>query len=98
MYAYSIAKVQIATKRHTFYNNYNDHKILAMSGHCIATECNTTSNVGYCLKYICGHLLLLMYMAKIADGTTMSTYLPLIGLHKLCLPSLVIYCKQFSGH
>ena len=56
-----------------------------MSGHCIAAECNTTSDVGYCLKLyeeICGHLLLLMYMVKIAAGTTMSTYLPLIGLHK----------------
>ena len=39
----------------------------------------------YTIPYeeICGHLLLLMYMAKIAAGTTMSTYLPLIGLHKL---------------
>ena len=39
--------------------------------------------VQYTYEEICGHLLLLMYMAKIAAGTTMSTYLPLIGLHKL---------------
>ena len=34
-------------------------------------------------KEICGHLLLLMYMAKITAGTTTSTHLPLIGLQKI---------------
>ena len=49
-YAYSIAKVQVATKIHIFHDDYNDHLTLAMSGHCIAAECNTTSDVGYCLQ------------------------------------------------
>ena len=47
-YAYSIAKAQVATKIHTFHDDYNDHQTLAMSGRCIAAECNTTSNVGPC--------------------------------------------------
>ena len=40
----------------------------------------------FAYEEICRHkfasYILLMYMAKIAAGTTMSTYLPLIGLHK----------------
>ena len=49
-YAYSIAKAQVATKLHTFHDNYNNHQTLAMSGRCIAAECNTTSDVGYYLQ------------------------------------------------
>ena len=33
-----------------FHDDYNDHQTLAMSGCCIAAECNTTSDVGYCLQ------------------------------------------------
>ena len=33
----------IATKIHTFHDNYNDHIYLN-------AECNTTSDVGYCLQ------------------------------------------------
>ena len=45
-YAYSIAKVQVATKIHTFHDDYNDHQILAMPRRCIAAERNTTSDMG----------------------------------------------------
>ena len=41
-----IAKVQqVATRIYTFQYDYNDHQTLAMLGHCIAAECNTTSGM-----------------------------------------------------
>ena len=49
-YAYSIAKAQVATKMYTFHDDYNDHQTLAMFGYYTAAECNTTSDVGYCLQ------------------------------------------------
>ena len=49
-YAYSIAKVQVTTKIHTFHDDYNDHLTLAMSRRCIAAGHNTTSGMGYCLE------------------------------------------------
>ena len=46
-YAYPTGKVQVAT---IFHDHYNDHQTLAMPRRCIAAECNTTSDMGYCLQ------------------------------------------------
>ena len=54
-----------------------------LTNNCDLQNLIPTKFENYTYEEICGHLLLLMYMAKIAAGTTMSTYLPLIGLHKL---------------
>ena len=44
------SKVQVATKIHTFHDDYNDHQTLAMPRRCIAAGRNTTSGIGYCLQ------------------------------------------------
>ena len=50
VYAYSIAKVQVTTKIHTFHDDYNDHLTIAMPRRCIAAGRNTTNGMGYCLQ------------------------------------------------
>ena len=53
MYAYAIAKVQVATQNTYISQRLNhykrDHRILAMPRRCIAAGCNTTSGMGYSL-------------------------------------------------
>ena len=49
-YTYSIAKVQVTNKIHTFHDDYNDHLTLAMPRRCIVAGRNTTSDMGYCLQ------------------------------------------------
>ena len=49
-YTYVIVKFHVATKIHTFHDDYNDHQTLAMPRCCIAAEHNTISGMGYCLQ------------------------------------------------